>query len=239
MSPRARQLRACEDLRWPLMGSPTNGELAAFPTLPICEVESSPTRHARDRRYVAVYDVGRAINPLIVDAISTRDGRAGAVVYEQCFTIPHRPAPVGLVQEYASRGRTVSVLHTRVEIPSPTQPPACAPRRRRHTPASACHQRRRRRLAAYGVAHRIPAPPYASGAAPRKVSQAAAAPPQRSLEGSQCPHHEGIDVHATAFRRGSWNRRKSPWPASRSKWRRAAPADLPGAAARCARSRAS
>src|SRR6185436_2466470 len=86
----AQQKDLPEDLRGPLMAiSDVTVNVAAFPYgCHTCEVEVDPELGTLEIiRYVAVDDVGRAINPLIVDG-QTHGGIAqglGQALYEQCY----------------------------------------------------------------------------------------------------------------------------------------------------------
>jgi carbon-monoxide dehydrogenase large subunit len=93
-----------------------------------CEVEVDPeTGFVRVTRYVAVDDVGRVINPLVVDgqthgSIATGVGQA---LWEQCYIDPDSGQPLsGSLMDYAlPRADELPAFTTAInEVPSPTNP---------------------------------------------------------------------------------------------------------------------
>ncbi|HSG64654.1 MAG TPA: xanthine dehydrogenase family protein molybdopterin-binding subunit, partial [Gammaproteobacteria bacterium] len=93
-----------------------------------CEVEVDPeTGFVRLLRYVAVDDVGRVINPLVVDgqthgSIVTGVGQA---LWEQCYVDPDSGQPLsGTLMDYAlPRADELPSFTTAInEVPSPTNP---------------------------------------------------------------------------------------------------------------------
>jgi aerobic carbon-monoxide dehydrogenase large subunit len=94
----------------------------------ICEVEVDPeTGAVRITRYASVDDVGRCINPLIVDgqthgAIAQGIGQA---MWEQCYVEPDSGQPlIGSLMDYGMpRADTVPAFKTEIaEVLSPTNP---------------------------------------------------------------------------------------------------------------------
>jgi carbon-monoxide dehydrogenase large subunit len=93
----------------------------------VCEVEVDPeTGEARLVRYAAVDDVGRAINPLIVDG-QTHGGIAqgvGQALWEACVVDGDGQTLTGSLLDYAlPRAGDLPSFATRLnEVPSPTNP---------------------------------------------------------------------------------------------------------------------
>jgi len=94
----------------------------------ICEIEVDPhTGTPTITRYAAVDDVGRAINPLIVDG-QTHGGivqGAGQALWEQCYMEPETGQPLsGSLMDYGlPRADHFPAFKTRLnEVPSPTNP---------------------------------------------------------------------------------------------------------------------
>lgn len=93
----------------------------------ICETEVDPaTGHVRITRYAAVDDVGRAINPLIVDG-QTHGGLVqgvGQAMWEQCVFDPSGQPLSGSFMDYGMpRADHFPSLDTALhEVPSPTNP---------------------------------------------------------------------------------------------------------------------
>ncbi len=94
----------------------------------VCEVELDPeTGAAQITRYASVDDVGRCINPLIVDgqthgAIAQGIGQA---MWEQCYIEPGSGQPlIGSLMDYGlPRADTVPPFKTEIaEVLSPTNP---------------------------------------------------------------------------------------------------------------------
>lgn len=93
----------------------------------ICETEVDPeTGHVRITRYAAVDDVGRAINPLIVDG-QTHGGLVqgvGQALWEQCVFDPSGQPLSGSLMDYGMpRADHFPSFETELhEVPSPTNP---------------------------------------------------------------------------------------------------------------------
>jgi carbon-monoxide dehydrogenase large subunit len=93
----------------------------------VCEVEVDPeTGAVRLARYAAVDDVGRAVNPLIVDG-QTHGGIAqglGQALVEACVVDPGGQTLTGTLLDYALlRAADLPAFATRLnEVPSPTNP---------------------------------------------------------------------------------------------------------------------
>ena len=94
----------------------------------VCEIEVDPdTGFVEIKKYTTVDDVGRAINPLIVDG-QTHGGLvqgAGQALWEQCFNDPESGQPLcGSLMDYAyPRADHFPSFDTELnEVPSPTNP---------------------------------------------------------------------------------------------------------------------
>jgi len=119
-----------EDLRGPLWAfSDETVNVAAFPYgCHVCEVEIDPDLGTVEIvGYVAVDDVGRAVNPLIIDG-QIHGGIAqgvGQALYEQCFYEPGTGQLLsGSFMDYAMpRADCFPFFTTEIsEVPSPTHP---------------------------------------------------------------------------------------------------------------------
>jgi aerobic carbon-monoxide dehydrogenase large subunit len=119
-----------EDLRGPLAAvSDETVNIAAFPYgCHVCEVEVDPDLGTVEIvGYVAVDDVGRAVNPLIVDG-QIHGGIAqgvGQALYEQCYYEPGTGQLLsGSFMDYAMpRADRLPFFTTELsEVPSPTHP---------------------------------------------------------------------------------------------------------------------
>jgi carbon-monoxide dehydrogenase large subunit len=119
-----------EDLRGPLWAfSDETVNVAAFPYgCHVCEVEVDPELGTVEiTRYVAVDDVGRAVNPLIIEG-QIHGGIAqgvGQALYEQCYYEPATGQLLsGSFMDYAMpRADCFPYFTTEiVEVPSPTHP---------------------------------------------------------------------------------------------------------------------
>ncbi|MDH5748465.1 MAG: xanthine dehydrogenase family protein molybdopterin-binding subunit [Rhodospirillales bacterium] len=119
-----------EPLRGPLaVGHSNEMHTQVFPNgAHICEIEVDPeTGGVEIKRYVAIDDVGRAINPLIVDG-QTHGGIAqgvGQALLEQCYMDPESGQPLcgSLVDYGLPRADHFPSFKTRLnEVHSPTNP---------------------------------------------------------------------------------------------------------------------
>ena len=135
-----------EDLRGPLAATADETiKQLGFPYgAHVCEVEIDPQTGNLDLvRYTAVDDVGRAINPMVVDG-QTHGGAAqgiGQALWECCTYDAQGQLLLGIVHglRHAAR-RSVAVVHHRYQPGSDADQPARRARRRRRR-----HHRRARR----------------------------------------------------------------------------------------------